>query len=263
MQVLPHRASSTLVRLGIWTRLGIIVAILAVAGWVLGKNIHSYVRAVGVFELRRIEVRGNNILTRAEVVDAMALPLTGSIFDVNLPVVRERVEALNYVYGVRVGRKLPHILFVDVVENDPLAYVAAPEYYLLTSEQEVLPLPHGQFELELPTISGADSTMDTFEQGTIQDHAQLQQAWQLLHFIHQSYPDLYGELSELVLSSSGEITLYMTETSTAIHLGERDLEQRIAVLDAFLFTISGDRNLMDYSYIDLRYDRQVVVRERA
>jgi len=35
------------------------------------------------------------------------------------------------------------------------------------------------------------------------------------------------------------------------------------MLDAFLLTISGKRSLMDYSYIDLRYERQVIVRERA
>ena len=55
----------------------------------------------------------------------------------------------------------------------------------------------------------------------------------------------------------------MAETSTPVRLGQRDLLLRIATLDAFLNTLSGKRSLLDYAYIDLRYDRQVVVRERA
>ncbi|MFB0515955.1 MAG: cell division protein FtsQ/DivIB [Candidatus Neomarinimicrobiota bacterium] len=260
---MPNRDPSALRHLGSWARSVFVGSILVVAGWPLGKGILSYLNNIAVFELRRIEVRGNNILTRAEVVKTMAVPLTGSVFDVDLPALQGRVEELDYVYGVRLGRKLPHTLFVDLVENQPLAYVAAPEYYLLTDEQEALPLPHGRFELELPTVSGADSALKALALGSVNDHAQLQQAWKILHYIYASFPSLYQELSELVFADNGEITLYMTETSTAVRLGSQELEQRIATLDAFLLTVSGKRSLIDYSYIDLRYNRQVVVRERA
>jgi len=263
MPALSNREPFSIRRLGTWIRQIIAISATAAIGWLLGRGVLSYVDAMAVFELRRIEVRGNNILTRSEVVDAMAPPLTGSVFEVNLLALQERVEALNYVYGVRLGRKFPHTLFVDIVENQPLAYVAAPEYYILTSEQEALPLPRGRFELELPTVSGADSALDALTLGTISGHEQLKQAWEILHYIHSSFPALYRELSELVFAANGEITLYMAETSTAVHLGNKDLERRIAMLDAFLITLSGKRSLADYSYIDLRYERQVVVRERA
>lgn len=250
-------------RLGKWARLVVTVSGISVAGWFLATGILSYTRTMGVFDLRRVEVRGNNILTRAEVVDAMALPLIGSVFEVDLSAIQERVEVLNYVYGVRLGRKLPHTLFIDIVENQPMAYVAASEYYILTAEGETLPLPHRRFDLELPTISGADSTLNALTAGHVREHKQLRQAWEILNYFQVFFPDMYRDLSELVFTDNGEITLYMAETSTAVRLGGQDLERRIAMLDAFLFTISGKRSLMDYSYIDLRYERQVIVRERA
>lgn len=250
-------------RLGKWARLVAAASGVSVAGWFLATGILSYTSAMGVFDLRRVEVRGNNILTRAEVVEAMALPLIGSVFEVDLSAVQERVEVLNYVYGVRLGRKLPHTLFIDIVENQPMAYVAAAEYYILTAEGETLPLPHRRFDLELPTVSGADSTLNALTAGHVGEHEQLRQAWEILNYFHVFFPNLYRDLSELVFTDNGEITLYMAETSTAVRLGGQDLERRIAMLDAFLLTISGKRSLMDYSYIDLRYERQVIVRERA
>jgi hypothetical protein len=119
------------------------------------------------------------------------------------------------------------------------------------------------FDLELPTISGVDTAMTALMSGTIRDHNQLSQAWKILHHIKHSFPQIYEELSELVFNTNGEVTLYLTEISTAVRLGDSDLEKRIALLDAFLFTVQGKRRLMDYSYIDLRYARQVIVRERA
>ncbi len=250
-------------RLGKWVRLVVAASGISAAGWLLTTGTISYTRAIGMFDLRRIEVRGNNILTRAEVVEAMALPLIGSVFESDLSAIQERVEVLNYVYGVRLGRKLPHTLFIDIVENQPIAYVAAPEYYILTAEGETIPLPHRRFDLELPTVSGADSTLNALTAGHVREHEQLRQAWEILNYFHVSFPNLYRDLSELVFTDNGEITLYMAETSTAVRLGGQNLERRIAMLDAFLLTISGKRSLMDYSYIDLRYERQVIVRERA
>jgi cell division septal protein FtsQ len=249
MQALQGSIVIDLRSLGHWARTIITAVALTMAGLFIAKGLSTYSRFIGIFDLKRIEVRGNNILTRAEVIRNMALPLTGSVFEVDLSAVQARIESMNYVHGVRVGRKLPHTLFVDIVENEPLAYVAASE--------------GGMFDLELPTISGVDTALNALTKETIQDHSQLSRAWRILHHIRHSFPQIYDELSELVINPTGEVTLYLTEISTAVRLGDSDLEKRIALLDAFLFTVQGKRRLMDYSYIDLRYARQVIVRERA
>lgn len=263
---MPASRSRGRSRLGVQlrrVRTGLLAVALAATGWLVGSAALAYIESIGVFQLRRVEVRGNNILTRSEVIKAMALPLTGSIFHVDLPAVQRRVELLQYVYGVRLGRKFPHRIYIDIVENQPLAYVAAPEYFIISAEGVALPLPRGRFELELPTVTGTDSALTALSKGSIEGHGQLQRAWDLLTYIRNSFPMLYSELSEVVFGRDGEITLYMAETSTPVRLGQRDLLRRIATLDAFLNTLSGKRSLLDYAYIDLRYDRQVVVRERA
>ena len=86
---------------------------------------------------------------------------------------------------------------------------------------------------------------------------------EILQHLQSHYPDLYNGLSELVFDTHGEVTLYMAESPTAVHLGDAQIHERIAVLGAFLRTVAGKRNILDYSYIDLRYERQVIVRERA
>ena len=235
-----------------WCRLTLMISGTVLLVWILLKGAVNYCEAMDVFDLRRIQVRGNHVVSRAEVMETMDLPLTGSVFEVDLAAVLERVESLDYVYGVRVGRKLPHTLFVDIIENQPLAYVSAPQFYILTAEGQTLPLPHGSFDLELPTISGLDSVMTPFNERTAKHHPQLTCALDVLRHLQSRYPDLYNGLSELVFDTQGEVTLYMAESPTAVHLGDEQLHERITVLGAFLRTVAGKRNILDYSYIDLR-----------
>ena len=236
---------------------------MSAVGWFAGQGIVAYADQTHVFELRHIEVRGTDILHKAEVIDAMQIPVTGSIFDVQLDNIQTRLEQLNYVAGVRLGRLFPHTLFVDVVENQPLAYVAAPEYYLISMEGLALPLPHGKFEVALPTVSGIDNVLECLDKGTIRGHLQLGQAWEMLANIKSRYPDIYNDLSEMVFDGADGITLYLSKSSTAVRLGTDQLTERIALLDAFLKTVRGVQPLEKYAYIDLRYKQQIVVKERV
>ena len=235
----------------------------AAASYFIGSGAMTYMRDAGVFNLERVEVRGNDILTRAEVVEALDLALTTSLFELPLRDLQSRVERLGYVYGVRLGRTFPHTLFVDVVENRPLAYVAGPEYYVLTAEGRALPLPHGRMELELPTIAGIDSSMSALEAGDVSGHSQLADISRVLQYMDSNHPWLFAQLSELVVGADGEVTLYLAENSTEVKLSATGMRQSIDLLDAFLATVRGKKNLNDYAYIDLRFKRQIVVKERA
>ena len=237
-----------------------VVIIVAVGGLTVAAI--RYAGATGTFDLRHIEVQGTHVLTRADVVRALAIPLEVNLFQLDLPALQERLEALDYVFGVRLGRRFPHVLFVDVVEETPLAYVAASEYFTLTAQGSTLPLPHGRFELEIPTVSGVAQADAALSAGSAQGHASLEKARRLLSHMAVDQSALYHDLSEMVFTSDDNVVLYMAESSTPVFLGNRDLLPRIGVLSAFLRTIAHLRTLRDYSHIDLRYDGQVVVLER-
>ncbi len=239
------------------------IAAILVMGGLLGRGLANYATHIGVFDLERIEVRGNRILNKTEIVKALDLPLTGSLFDLDLEALQVRIESLAYVYGVRIGRTFPHTLFVEIVENRPLAYVAASEYFVLTAEGATLALPHGRMELELATVAGVERPLEALNSGTVEGHLQLDEVRSTLNHMSAFYPRLFAELSEMVVELNGDVTLYLSETSTAVRLGSQDIRYSIALLDAFLNTVRGKRTLRDYAYIDLRYKHQVVVKERV
>ena len=53
----------------------------------------------------------------------------------------------------------------------------------------------------------------------------------------------------------------ITDDRTKIDLGEDEFIYKISILKEFQHTIEDKRSLDDYSYVDLKIDNQIIVRE--
>jgi cell division protein FtsQ len=76
-----------------------------------------------VLRLTSITVKGTSRLSVQQVLDAARVPTGGSLLSVPIADVRRRVEALAPVADVRIARRWPHGLVIDVTERRPVAAV--------------------------------------------------------------------------------------------------------------------------------------------
>jgi cell division septal protein FtsQ len=84
-----------------------------------------------------------------------------------------------------------------------------------------------------------------------------------LRFVNKSkaiHNELYENLSE-VRYTNNNISL-ITDERTKIDLGDNKAIYKISILKEFQNTVQNKRSLNDYSYIDLKIDNQIIVRER-
>ncbi len=95
--------------------LGLVAAVVAVAGWV--------VLASPVLDVRGVQVAGTTFLGPAEVRRAAAVPQGGPLARADLGAVRRRVEALPAVASVQVSRAWPHEVRIEVTERTAVAVV--------------------------------------------------------------------------------------------------------------------------------------------
>ncbi|HSX67243.1 cell division protein FtsQ/DivIB [Nocardioides sp.] len=95
--------------------LGLVAAVMAVAGWV--------VLASPVLDVRGVEVTGTTFLRPAEVRRAAAVPQGGPLARADLDAVRSRVERLPAVAEVQVSRAWPHEVRIEVTERTAVAVV--------------------------------------------------------------------------------------------------------------------------------------------
>ena len=80
--------------------------------------------------------------------------------------------------------------------------------------------------------------------------------------LRQKHQSLYLDISEITYDKSG-IRLISAEYGTTVYVGNEDQASlNSQALAAFVSEESDQGLISPYEYIDLRFDRQVIVKER-
>ena len=83
----------------------------------------------------------------------------------------------------------------------------------------------------------------------------------LFQFLLNSYPLFYDHLSEVIVGE--EKWIFYSDSKTQIFAKSDNLITQLNILKNFEQTVSPTRQINDYSYIDLRIEEQIVVKEKT
>lgn len=215
-----------------------------------------YAQHINLFTQEKMVVLGNDFVEKNTILDAMNLNGKESIFSYNLSELQNNVESIEFVKSAKVSRILPSTLMIEVYERDPMILVVLEdEKYFFDVEQTPLlasksainffPVPIMTFTVDDPINLG------DFE---------LTKALRFVSKSKKLHNELYENLSE-VRFKNNNLSL-ITDDRTKIDLGEDEFIYKISILKEFQHTIEDKRSLYDYSYVDLKIDNQIIVRER-
>lgn len=192
--------------------------------------------------LDAIVVQGDLQYTDREAVRAaLTTDEVGSFFAADVKTLRERVEALPWIYQAAVRKEWPGRLRIYVVEQQPMAIWNNEA--LLNEHGEIFTAEVNLVEEYLPHLRGP------------QEHvAELIRQYQRV-----------GELLEMNGFAVEELTLtdrfsvsVMLENGISLHLGREARLQRVQrFVDMFPMLSTQDERQIDY--VDLRYDTGVAV----
>ncbi|MFL3050278.1 MAG: cell division protein FtsQ/DivIB [Candidatus Neomarinimicrobiota bacterium] len=221
--------------------------------------------AAGSFNLRERDVRGEKIIGKDEVHELADLPIAKSLNEINLKKIQERIEEHSYIRAARVSRRFPNKIVIDIIERKPLAYINLPSpSFLLVDEQGfVMPLRHGDMEFEVPTLTGFNIDPELYPIGSKCLSLKTIEAIEYLNNLRKLFPSLFDNLSELTVDKNDEYVMVLSEYPTRIHLGQSNILDQLALLKNFNDTILGLKSLNNYTYVDLRYKNQIIVREKT
>ncbi|MFH1853650.1 MAG: FtsQ-type POTRA domain-containing protein [Candidatus Neomarinimicrobiota bacterium] len=214
-----------------------------------------------LLRLEQIAISGNSILTDREISELLG-DLSGSILpELNLSELTVQLEAHPYVAAARLSVGYPHLLKVEIIERQPLVMVNQAELFLLDREGVCLPMIPQAFEYQIPALSGFNPDRDLYPLGRPAVSVKMKETIRLLRNVHDNYPALFRELSEVTLSQDDEYMLILTNRPTRINLGKASIMRKIATLMAFDQALQGRKALTDYNYLDLRFSKQIIARE--
>lgn len=134
---------------GAWLAAAAVAALLA-AGF---AEAPALLRRVPAFEIRDVEVRGLRHLPPRSAVAAAGIRPGANLFD-DGEGWREALLAHPLVSSVRIRRRPPATLVLEVVETEPVLLVGTPVLVPVDATGRVLPIPPGHGSLDLPVLLG-------------------------------------------------------------------------------------------------------------
>ncbi len=186
------------------------------------------------FQIKHIEVNGNQNVTREEVVKLSSVYYGENIFRINKKNSMKSIFQNPYVKLIKIRRVMPNKVIIDIVERQAAAYVPYVGSYLnIDEEGMILEVKPAINKPNLPIVRGM--AFETFKIGeilSIKDKDQLNMMKTLIGELKNA--SLMGKVSEMDIANKSEIRL-LTKTGIKINVGEMaDISYRISFAKSIL-----------------------------
>ncbi len=216
-----------------------------------------------------IELQGNQIVTRPDVVRIFTSDIGQSIFTVPLAARKAKLETLPWVRSATVMRLWPNRLRVSIVERTPVAYVRdGNAIRLVDADGRLLEMPPGGLQQNsFPVVTGIAAGIATSVPGGDMTPAlaakaraaKIQLYLQFMAALDAGGGQLSQSISEVGVSDSEDIRAIVAIGSSEIlvHFGDSDFLARYQA-----FAAHREEWLRMYPHlasVDMRYGRQVVL----
>ena len=222
----------------------------------------SWAEYTQLFNNPNIVFVSNSIVDESEYKSFLLKEYGTNIFAEDLAAISNRIEEHPYVAGARVSKQFPKGIIIEVSERYPVALINNNPLLLIDNNNTVLPFRSNSFDFQIPILSNFKITDDLYPVGKQTLSPVAINVVQFLNRIKKEYPQLYENLSEVRLSKYNDYELILAEEPTKIVIGKYIEWSKILVLREFEKSVSGQKSLTDYAYLDLRYDNQVITKER-
>lgn len=224
-------------------RIGIVVFLVAAVSSPLWYR--PVLGSLDFFRVRRVEVTGARYASPDEIVSRLRIDSSASVWDDVSPL-EERVRLHPSVRDVRIVRRLPGTIVVEVTENPPVALVQAGSAKggLVAVDQSgrTLPIDPTSTDVDLPVLRVRDTL-----------------ALRLLGEIREALPGLFARIGDVSRTARGDLAIRLTEPVARLVLAPADVSiDRLA--EIIPVEADLDRRKAPAVELDLRYKDQVIAR---
>jgi cell division septal protein FtsQ len=252
---------------------GLAVVGLVTAGWLLGGDqlLRRQVEELTFFRVSKIEVSGCTAVAREKVIEASGIVLRHSnLLTVDIAASRESIAKVPWVARAEVKRNWPGKIVIAIEENAPVALLhgaggEGSSLRYLDGAGTAFSEASLDGDIDFPVITGWAELTDR----EIKDKV-MAEILAFLKKVRSNDPHLPAQsLSEVHITPSGEMVLYLVEYPFPIFFGNGNSEKKysrlIQVLRVLYKKPNGKELLAQIAYIQMDYlnDKVLVVERTA
>ena len=228
----------------------IILICIAALKWADYKNIYA---------VNAINIQGTNFFDKSIIEEKNQKIISNNILRSDLKKYKEEILELDHIKDCKISRQFPSTVNIVIYEREPIALINSDELIILDSEGVCLPVEY--CDLSLPILSNFKKNPELYPKGFRTASNNVITSVKLMKYTKDNYSKIYDKISEFVFNEDSEYEVILKNGKTRIMLGKNKLSTKIKYLNSFDQAFDGAKEITDYRYIDLRFNKQVIVKE--
>lgn len=193
-----------------------------------------------IFDIKNIEVEGNNNISKEKLINISSLNLNTNIFKFKTKNIEEKIKDNAYIENVFVKRKLPSTVQIKVEERDAKYMLQFADSYVYINNQGYM-LEISNEKLEVPILIGFTTDLSNIKAGNRINVADLEKMNMVIKIYEAAKSNGIGELiSKIDISNEKNYSVILETEGKKVYLGDcSELNTRILYLKSILETQKG------------------------
>ncbi|MCI9246545.1 MAG: FtsQ-type POTRA domain-containing protein [Clostridia bacterium] len=172
------------------------------------------------FNIHSIVISGNEKMTQETIISLSGIELEQNTFKISKSKVEQAIKTNAYIDSVKIKRKLPDTIEIQVVERKPAYMLTLGNAYVYMNTQGYL-LEISQEKLELPIITGILTPEDQIQEGNRLYAEDLQKLSNVIQIMDSANNNDIGKLiTKINISNKQDYVLELKSEKKNVHVGD-------------------------------------------
>jgi cell division protein FtsQ len=230
------------------------VLVLLVIFLLLWKN--------NTFVLKAVRIYNNQLVTKNEILQTTVLDFSADIFKINIGRIERDILKHPMIEEVKITRYYPSILNIRVKEHALIAGISGSEVAVVTEKGNLIFKYNPDVLYDLPIITGIHFETDTLGNRQPQNPELMKKSIKIFQAIKKKDPLLFHEISELNFSQNKGMVFFLKKNNIPVIFGKNNLIRKLNYFSTIFNKLSEKKLLNNALALDIRYEGQVVVKQK-
>ncbi len=203
-----------------------------------------------LFKIKKISILGNEYISNQKIISVLKYNPKKSIFEFNVNNAKTNIEKIPFINNVQIHLELPDELKIRIKERKPIALI------LNNNQKQFIDYENNFLPVDTKSINHFPVPILNIKDISINKN----QSVSIIKYLYKYYNKMYDNISEISESHSA-ITL-ITDSRTKIFINPNMVINNLNKLKKFEESIDMIKKINDYRYINLKFNNQIVVKEK-
>lgn len=194
-----------------------------------------------LFNIKTIEVNGNKIVTKNEIISLSKIQIEENSFKLNKSKIKKQIKENAYIQDVKITRKLPSTISIEIAEREPAYLLEYAGSYVVIDKQGYM-LEIKTEKISLPIIQGEVTETSNFKVGNRLCTEDLERLAIISKIVELAkVNDIYTIITGIDISNKENIKLIFETEEKVAYLGDStNMNTKILMIKSILEKEQGN-----------------------